>query len=143
MRSMIVSIVIGLLVPAGLLADEGDDTLRFYLSKSELVVSAEFLVEPSGHYDEMGVINYVLEVKVLEVLKGKLPAKANRLRLSIVRFEMKDEDKHPSMKKGSRCILFLKSARKGSIPAWTNADMWFAVQPHSPWMARSLKRLAG
>jgi hypothetical protein len=45
-----------LIVSAPALAEQGDDTLRMYLSKSEVVVLGEFASEPTGASLEAGVV---------------------------------------------------------------------------------------
>jgi hypothetical protein len=130
-----------LVLAASAAADGGDDTLRFFLSKSDLVVVGKLTSEPAGVEKEAGVVNYRCQVAVSEVLKGKAATKGE-LTVNIIRFESAAEDKLPWFKKGATCILFLKSADP-KTPAWETADVWFGVQPSSPWMARSLKRLAG
>jgi hypothetical protein len=135
-------LAVGLMVvfTASAAADGGDDTLRFFLSRSDLVVVGTLTSDPVGVEKEAGVVNYHCQVAVSEVLKGKVSSK-DELTVTIIRFESAEEDKLPWLKKGARCILFLKSADP-KTPSWETADVWFGVQPSSPWMARSLKRLA-
>jgi hypothetical protein len=123
-------------------ADSGDDTLRSYLKKSALVVLGEITSEPIGMSTEAGVLNYICDFRIAEVLDGERPAD-DTIRVAIIRFENSDADRIPELKQGSRWILFLKSAPRGATPVWETADVWFGVQRPSPWMARSLKRLSG
>jgi hypothetical protein len=122
-------------------ADSDDDTLKLFLSKSDLVVTGRITAEPVGMYNEDGVPHYLCEFRVQDVLKGESKLKDQNIRVDIMRFEHDAKDKHPLIKKDAECILFLKSA-KNSMPSWVTADFWFGVQHPSPWMARSLKRLA-
>jgi hypothetical protein len=135
--------VIGLiLVLAGpAFADDSDETLQYFLSKSALVVLGEITSQPRGIVTEDGVVNYICDFRIAEVLKGKKP-NADTITINIVRFERVNEDRLPELKKGGKCILFLKNARPGEKPAWRTADFWFGFQAPSPWMAKSLKRLA-
>jgi hypothetical protein len=121
--------------------DSGDDTLKSFLSKSDLVVMGKITSEPIGIISESGVPNYICEFRVQDVLKGDGKLKDQVLKVNIMRFEMDAKDKHPLIKKDGECTLFLKSATPNT-PAWVTADFWFGVQHPSPWMARSLKRLA-
>jgi hypothetical protein len=121
--------------------DSGDDTLKSFLSKSDLVVMGKITSEPIGLNHEVGVPNYICEFRVEEVLKGDAKLKDQVIRINIMRFEMEVKDKHPLIKKDGECILFLKSAAPNA-PAWVTTDFWFGVQHPSPWMTRSLKRLA-
>ena len=123
------------------LADASDDTLKFFLSKSEVIVSGKIATEPMGITDELGVLNYICEFQVQDVLKGDAGLQGRTVKVNIMRFEKDAKDKHPLIKKDQECLLFLKSATPNT-PSWVTADFWFGVQQHSPWMARSLKRLA-
>jgi hypothetical protein len=129
---------LAVLLAAHAVGDDGDDTLRFYLGKSDLVVVGTIASEPVGVVKEAGVVHYPCDVAVTDVLKGAAPEKP--LRVNIIRFERDEADTLPWLKKGARCILFLKAA--SGMPAWQTADVWFGIQPESPWMVRSLKRLA-
>jgi len=123
-------------------ADASDDTLKFYLSKSDLVALGKIVSLAAAVFDEAGVPNYLCDFKVSDVLKGDSGLKEKTIRVNIMRFEMSPKDHHPLIKKGSDCILFLKRASGRTIPRWVTADFWFGAQHPSPWMAKSLKRLA-
>lgn len=129
-----------LLLYATVAADSSDDTLSFFLSKSELVVVGKIASAPEGVYSEAGVPNYICTFEISEVLKGQ-PPRTTTIDVNIVRFEAGDEDKNPLVKPDAKCILFLKSVSQDRR-AWETVDMWFGVQRYYPWMARSLKRLA-
>ena len=122
-------------------ADASNDPLKLLLSKSDLVVLGTITNEPIEIELESGVPNYICEFQVEDVLKGDTTLKGRVIAVNIMRFEMEAKDKHPLIKKGSECILFLK-ADKPHIPSWVTADFWFGVQYPSPWMARDLKQLA-
>jgi hypothetical protein len=124
------------------LADAGDDTLRFYLSKSKLVVLGAIATEPVGYSSERGVLNYVCEFKVSEVCKGDDAWQGKSIRITIMRFEMAKEDRDPLVKKGAECILFLNQQPAGDLPPWVTADVWFGIQHPSPLLSKSLTRLA-
>jgi hypothetical protein len=124
-------------------ADDGDDTLRLYLSKSDLVALGAIASEPGCKFDEAGVPNYLCDFKVAEVCKGDRKLEGTTIRVAVVRFEASDQDRHPLIKKDAKCILFLKGRPVGDVLHWETADFWFGVQHPSPLMARSLKRLAG
>ena len=123
------------------LGDSSDDTLTFYLSKSDIVIQGTILNEPAAMIREDGVPNFHCEVKVSDVLKGDPKLNGTNVNVNIVRFEKDKEDHHPLIKKDAECILFLKQARDSSVGLET-ADVWFGVQHPFPWLARSLKRLA-
>jgi RNA polymerase sigma factor (sigma-70 family) len=116
--------------------DDGSDILRTCLAKSDLVVLGELTTVTIAPNTAAGFGTYLCTVRVEEVIKGKPPEGGLKARLS--RFEMAEGDKHPDLKKGGRCILFLKV---GNDPWYTLADYWFGVQRPSPSMAGELKRL--
>jgi hypothetical protein len=123
-------------------ADTSDDTLKFYLSKSDLVVVGRIVSEVGAVIWEFGVPNYICDFEIQDVIKGDENLKDKKIKVNIMRFEMAEEDKHPLIKKDSKCILFLKKANKGNTPEWVTADVWFGIQHPFPWMIKSLKRLA-
>ena len=142
MRQLIsVFAICAILAPTIALTDSSDDTLKFYLSKSDLVILGTILNQPGAVIDEVGVPNYYCDFKVTDVLKGDATLKGKTIRVNIVRFEGDKKDHHPLIKKDAECILFLKK-EENNFPFWETADFWFGVQYPSPWMARSLKRLA-
>jgi len=124
-------------------ADESDDTLRFYLSKSDLVVLGTIVTEPIGLSGEAGVVNYVCDFKISEVCKGDAGLQGKTVWVNIGRFEADKKDIHPLVKKDAEALLFLKKTSGEAGPHWGTADFWFGVQRPMPWMARSLARLAG
>jgi hypothetical protein len=122
-------------------ADESDDTLRFYMRQSDLVVSGTIVNEPEGIVDEAGVINWICTLKMTGVLHGKKPD-ADTIGVNIARFEIDAKDRPSYLKKGAECILFLKNHSKTGKPSWMTADYWFGIQPRFPTMERSIKRLS-
>ena len=122
-------------------ADDSDDTLKFYLSKSDLVVLGNIISTLGAITSESGVLNYNCKFKVADVIKGDNSLKGKIIEVCILRFEIHKKDHHPLIKKDAVCILFLKKASQGTVPAWITSDYWFSVQYPSPWMVRSLKRL--
>ena len=132
--------VLMIVMPTPVFGDDGDDTLTYFLSKADLAIAARIASEPAGLTGEYGVVNYVCKVNVLEVLKGTSIEK-QELSVNIVRFERDPQDRIPWLKKGAKCILFLKWVGPKGVPTWKTADFWFGIQRYGPWMARSLKRL--
>lgn len=152
-------IVLPLLLTAGVWlvarhasADSGDDTLRRWMDRSDVVVDATLRSFGGAFYNEIGVANYAVELEVHATLKGKPlplpPAEARqpgapvRPRAVIVRFEEVEEDRLPYLKEGARVVLFLKQLPTGNFPAHQTSDFWFGVQPHGPWLVRRLTELA-
>ena len=136
--AMVLGSVLAVTTP--IFADTGVDTLRFYLSKSDLVVLGEITSEPMGFVTELGFMNYVCDFRIEETLKGPKPS-TETIDVSIVIFGA-PEDRPPGLKKGGRCILFLKEINRGSVHFWQTADVWFGFQRPNSSMASSLKRLA-
>ena len=126
---------VSLLVPIVALADTDDSTLTFYLGKSDLVVLGTIKSEPSGISNEQGVVNYVCDFEVTDVLKGDMELKSKTIQVNIVRFEQNQKDHDPLITKDAECILFLKRQKQGRIPNWATADFWFGIQRPNPWMA--------
>jgi hypothetical protein len=132
---------LAVVLAAPCLGDDGDDTLNFYLSRSDLVVRGEIVSHPVGFVWQAGVANYTCDFRIAEVLKGKGPG-TDTIAVMIVRFELEEGDGLPDLKKGGKGVLFLKAADGGATPAWRTADVWFGFQRPAPWMVGSLKRLA-
>ncbi len=142
MNKLIILSLILSLVPTLSRADADDDTLRFYLSKSDLVVIGKIVSEPRGVMLEAGVPNYLCDFEVEDVLKGNNKLAANVIKVNIMRFELDKKDRHPLIKKNSRSILFLKQQSEGTTPPRATSDFWFGIQHPFPSMAESLKRLS-
>lgn len=142
MKTTLTAAVALVLTAVVCLADDSDETLVRWLSRSDLVVLGMIVTEPTGITSELGVPNYICEFKVSDVCKGDMDLKGKIIRGNIKRFEMKKEDHHPLIKRDSECILFLKMEGNGTVPQWVTADFWFGIQQPIPWMVRSLKRLA-
>lgn len=126
-------------------ADGDDDTLQMYLSKSDVVLLGEFTSEPIGSTREVGVINYGADFRISQLIKGAAVGErkvGGTIPVNVVRFESAPEDHLPVLKKGGKAILFLKCNDRQAKPTYQTADVWFGVQPPSPWMAKSLARLA-
>jgi hypothetical protein len=136
---------IAVLLPAVVLADDGDGTLLTFLAKSDVVLLGEFTSEPLGESTEGGVMHYLADFKISQLIKGE-PRGQRRLggtiKANIVRFEFEPEDRLPELTKGGKCILFLKCNDRQETPSYITSDIWFGVLRPSPSMAKSLARLA-
>lgn len=121
--------------------NDGDDTLKHYLSKSPLVVVGKISEHPRGGLvNDTVAVSYWLKFSVTEVLQGDQRLVGKTIDFTLVRFELSPKDQHPLAKKDAECILFLKQS--SNKPSWETADVWFGIQPASPLMAKSLKRLS-
>jgi hypothetical protein len=119
--------------------EDGDETLRFYLSRTEMVAAGEICTEPTRTVKEAGVIIYRFNFQVTHVITG--PAPGARVSVDVIRPELTPEDAFPQLRKGGKYILFLKPVGDWVIPTWEMVDVWFGIQPHSHAMHASLKRL--
>jgi len=100
-------------------ASGSDDTLRFFLSKSELVILGEIASDPQGFRTEPGIARYHCNFRITDVLKGSKPAESP-IRVIIARFEENREDRLPEMKKGSQCVLFLNESHAREGRRWVS-----------------------
>ena len=140
MKKILMSLLLFVALAGIVKADESDDTLRHYLSKSNLVAVGIIPPNSSARIEELGVPNYICDFRIKEVIKGDSQLEGKNIRVNIMRFETQEKDKNPLIKNGGECILFLRNVAP-KIPSWETADFWFGIQSYSPWMAKSLKRI--
>jgi hypothetical protein len=123
-------------------ADEGDDTLKFYLSESDCVALGTISSESIGISTDAGVVEYVCDFTILEKIKGDALTNGITTRVTIVQNEGRDSSvRNPLIKKGGECILFLKTSAN-SLPKLRTADRWLGIQYSSGSMASYLKRVS-
>lgn len=103
-----------------------DARLQGLMNLSRLVVAGEIANEPIGMSDEAGVVNYGCDIRVSEVLYGKLKEKT--LRINIVHREDDESERLPFVKKGGRCIVFLKRI-SNATPQWHSVSIDDATLP--------------
>ena len=121
--------------------EQDDDTLKFYLSKSDCVVLAT-ITDVTCVTTDPERPNYLCTIRVAEVYKGDPQMAGVTTNVNIRRFEETPQDRHPSLRKGGRCILFLKNAANtNTVPRLSSADMWFGVQCPSAAMGKSIERI--
>jgi hypothetical protein len=137
MRYAFIPMLLCLFLPTLARADDGDDTLKFYLGKSDVVLVGTVLESPVAYTFESGVPNYACSVNVEEVLKGDAALKGKQS-IVVVRFESDASDRTVKLEKGAKLIFFLSQNDK----SLSTVDVWFGVQPYGKWMAQSLARLA-
>jgi len=129
--------------------DTDDDTLRFYLSKSKLVVYGEFVSDRMALALEAGVVHLTADFRIDDVIKGRRRA-GETIGVDVKRYDSESliaprgkrrpgedadvPDWPKEVKRGAKCILFLDADG-------TTADVWFGIQPPYPTMIKSLKRL--
>jgi hypothetical protein len=138
-------IALGLTLAAPSFVADLEETLRFYLSKSDVVVLGEFTSEPIVKISAEGVAHSQADFKIAQLLKWDAPTETRvgeTIKVHIVRFEFEPADRLLELKKGGKCILFLECHDLQPTPSYITADTWFGVQRPSPGMAKSLSRLA-
>ena len=133
----IISAICSLCILIGLTAraDDSDDTLRFYVKKSDIIVSGAVVSEPKGLVDESGIINWVCTFKVAETLHGSKPD-AEMIDVNIVRFEIDAKDKPSYLKKDAEHTV--QECRQGETAR--KPPISGSIQP--PDDERSIKKLA-
>ena len=120
----------------------GDDTLKFFLSKSDLVVFGEITSETAPVSEEVGAVYYFCDFTITEVLKSNRSIGiADPIRVNIVRREREQGDRAPELKKGCVSILFLKNVGDDKKPRWETSDVWFGFQRATPGMRDALRRV--
>lgn len=122
-------------------ADDSDDTLAFYLAKSDVVIRGKIMNEPTGISDEAGVVHCLCAVEVIDEVYNPGWNFGKRVAVEVIRFEMGDADRHPLVKKDRECLLFLKRKPRCESPDWQTADFWFGVQRPTPRKIQAIKRL--
>ena len=139
MKMLTSAVALALLLPSVVIADDSDDTLKFYLEKSDLVVLGTIIELWGIPMHGKGVVQpWTYEFRVTDVLKGDNDLKGKAIKFDIPRFMKDEKDVDPLLKKGSECIVFLKDSGDSS---WETADIWFGVHYPSPTMVESIKRL--
>jgi hypothetical protein len=114
------------------------DPLQLLVCKAELIVAAEITSQPVGWSTEDGVVEYVLDLKLVDRLKGSGAPRAN-LTVKGVRLEASPSDRLPYLVKGAKVVLFLKATKDGSLQSWETVDPYFGIQPRSEPMIRDIK----
>src|SRR5262245_22827338 len=131
-------------------AEARQDALKVLTAQSEYVVAGELSADPTVTTGTAGAAGYQLELKAVTVLRNRPPKKADAVPapprnaesfvLRFTRAEFSDEDKLPFLKKGSKCIVFLKYKPRdnGFYAPEELADAWLGIQPYSPGLAKTI-----
>ena len=118
--------------------DDGTETLRYFVSKSDLVVVATIADEPmwidysapiSGFYPRTCYFKATVE----KVLAGEAAHPAE-IAVQAARIQNTNERPFDDFAKGRKFIFFLKRNRE----AWHTADPWFGVFPYTPGLEAAL-----
>lgn len=143
-----IALGLALVLPGLAVAGDPEETLRFYLAKSDVVVVGEFTSEPV-HKSTKFVSHYQADFKIARLIKWDAPGEkrvGDTIKVHIVRAvlysdDFEPEDELPELKKGGKCILFLECYDLKPTPSYITADTWFGVQRPNPWMEKSLARI--
>lgn len=127
------------LCPFAAKADTDDETLSYYLSKSDTVIRGKIGSKLFRMVTEGGAPIWFCDYEVTEVLKGDVKLVNTTVMVKIRRFENNEEDRHPLIEKGSESILFLKTS--SGKPALETADFWFGVQHPNTFLTFRIKVL--
>lgn len=119
-------------------ADGGIETLKYFVSKSDLVVVATIVDEPlwidysapiSGYYARTCYFQATIE----RVLAGDV-AHFEKIAVQAARIQNTSERPFDDLAKGRKFIFFLKQNKE----AWHTADPWFGVCPYTPGLEEAL-----
>jgi hypothetical protein len=134
------------------LAGADDDTLKFYLSKSQYALAGEVLSEPAkrekpfhwdGDIDKKHPMSvFEVRLKVLDQYQYDTQPYSHKEMTAYVLLPVGAE-RPDVLKKGSKCIFFLNwrfgGPNKSDGTSYVTADPWFGVQRHDPKMAQLLQ----
>ena len=150
MRTLIALVLAGV-VGGTALADPPDDTLRYYLGKSQYALAGEVVSEPTnvdrvtddaGGLVKNGQVVYTCRVKVVEHFHCPDGPAPKEITVCVVRWADEKDELPAALKKGETCIFFLKlvySTVWGSGSAYVTPDPWFSAQRYNAKMAGLLK----
>ena len=106
-------------------ANDAHDTLKVLLGKSDSVVLGSIVTHPMGIV--FSDVSYLCDFRIEKVLKGDAKLKSKTIKVSIERIEFGNQERHPLVKEGSRCILFL-GVEDQKTKVRSTADYWFGIQ---------------
>lgn len=138
MKCLLISIA--LLIPFIARANS-DETLKSWLGQSDLVVTARFTERIIAIQDRAGIIEYVCDVAIQEVIKGDATLADQTIAVALIMYQSGPQDKHPLIQAGSSCILFLQTDETRK-PIYVSVDPWFSIQYPFIGLTKELKRLA-
>jgi hypothetical protein len=129
---------LALLLPGFALAMDPEETPRYYLAKSDVVVVGEFTSEPVVQEKTEEIHHYQADCKISQIVKWEAPEK-NRVGDTIkVNVLLDAQERLPELKKGGKCLLFLECYHLKPTPSYITADIWFGVQRPSARLANTL-----
>jgi hypothetical protein len=128
-------------------AQAADETLKFFLSRSQYVLAGELLAEPLkqkpfrwwGDEKQPPLTVYEVRVKVLDQFQYQSVPYPHKEMTAYVLMPKGAERPDP-LKKGVKCVLFLDwvFGGPGGPTSFITVDPWFGVQRYDPKMAERL-----
>jgi hypothetical protein len=119
-----------------------DSVLKFWLSKSDLVVAGKFTSTTTGGKIHEFLVAHLCGVEIEEVLKGDPKLKAKNLQVNIVRPLKTELQTDVGFFKDSQCILFLKKDANGPT-SFVSTEVGSVVLHPNASLVRDLKEIAG
>lgn len=133
---------LSLVLPSLMVAGDLEESLRFFLAKSDVVVLGEFTTEPVAKKANAQFRHYQSDFKISQVLKWDTPGEARVGETIKIHILLDGEERPPELKIGGKCLLFLECYHLKPNPSYITADIWFGVQRPNPGLVKSLSRLA-
>jgi hypothetical protein len=125
-----------------------DETLKFYLARSQYVLAGELVAEPVkearpfywGADKKNPIVVYTCRVKVLEQFQDN-PYSHKEMTVYVLRHD--GSQRPDGLRKGEKCIFFLNwiYGGPGVGSSHVTSDAWFGVQRYDPRMAERLREL--
>ena len=138
----VILILTVLLVGSIAVAAPRDDTIEYYLSKSDVVLSAtltDFVVERGK---DTTTYKLIFKTHTGGVYHGKGPH-GEELKLNLVHpGDLPPGERTLKLDKGQDYILFLKKPGKEEAKVWRQADPWFAVQLYYSALAHKVREVS-
>jgi hypothetical protein len=128
-------------IPGLVVAGDSEESLRHFLARSDVIVLGEFATEPVGKKASEEVRHYQADFKISQVVKWDAPGETRVGETIKVHILLDGEERLPELKKGGKCLLFLKCHNLKPNPSYITADFWFGVQRPNAGLASSLLRL--
>ena len=129
---------LALVLPGFAVAGDIEETLRFYLAKSDVVVVGEFASEPAEVMANVELRHSQADFKITEIVKWDAPDKTKVGDTIKVHILLDAEERLPELKKGGKCMLLLKCQDLKPTPSYLTADIWFGVQRPNARLAKAL-----
>jgi hypothetical protein len=122
-------------------ASDPEEALRLFLAKSDVVALGEFTTEPVCKETNWEYRQYQADFKITQVIKWDAPGETRVGKTIEVHILLEGKERLPEMKKGGKCLLFLKCHNLRPNPSYITVDYWFGVQRPNARLAKTLCRI--